>query len=72
MSDETMPQFFESLTRAELLLMMEHVPQHFWPHAPTRQNKQTLKSAIVHAHRTGHYTPLREHAGRVEKPAKMC
>lgn len=46
---------FEGLTRNQLLNLMEHVPQRFWPPRPTRQDKSTLQWVVVRAVRAGAY-----------------
>jgi hypothetical protein len=46
---------FESLTKRQLLFVMEHVPQHFWPPRPTCQAKSTLQWMVVRAVRSGRY-----------------
>lgn len=38
------------LPKWELLAIMEHVPQRFWPPRPIRQDKATLVDAIERAH----------------------
>ena len=38
------------LTKAQLLEVLEHVPQQFWPPRPTRQDKETLVEVVWRAH----------------------
>lgn len=51
----TTPVRPEHLTKRELLLVLEYVPQHFWPPRPTRQIRATLLSAIRRAEASGRY-----------------
>jgi hypothetical protein len=44
-----------NLTKPRLLLVLEHVDQHFWPSRPTRQNKADLLDAIKRAIRADRY-----------------
>jgi hypothetical protein len=39
-----------TLTKAQLLAVLEHAPQQYWPPRPTRQDKDTLVEAVHHAH----------------------
>ena len=39
-----------SLTKEQLLVVLESVPQSYWPPRPTRQTKETLVSIIQSAH----------------------
>jgi hypothetical protein len=39
-----------SLTKSDLLQILEKCPQRFWPPRPTRQDKATLVDAIRNAH----------------------
>lgn len=52
--DEVSPDFVY-LTKQQLLYVMEHVPQHFWPPRPTRQYKRTLQWMVIRAVRAGRY-----------------
>jgi len=40
----------DNLTKSELLAVLEHTPQRFWPPRPTRQDKSVLVEAIRNAH----------------------
>lgn len=44
------------LRKDELLSVLQHVDQHFWPPRPTRQEKATILAAIKNAIRAGRYT----------------
>jgi hypothetical protein len=39
----------ELMTKAELLMELEHIPQSYWPPRPTRQNKATIFAACLRA-----------------------
>jgi len=51
----------KDISKPELLVVLESVPQHFWPPRPTRQAKATLVEAIEHAH----YLPANKGGDRV-------
>ncbi len=51
----------ESLTKPQLLQVLEHVDQHFWPPRPTRQVKSELVAAIWSACRSGRYSFQLQH-----------
>lgn len=39
----------DKLTKDDLLNMLQHIDQHFWPPRPTRQTAATLRGAIEQA-----------------------
>jgi len=39
-----------SLSKADLLVVLESVPQSYWPPRPTRQDKKVLVECIRSAH----------------------
>lgn len=51
----------DDLFKTELLKVLEHVPQHFWPPRPTRQSKGEILRSIRQAIAAGGYTFNPEH-----------
>lgn len=49
------------LKKDQLLMALEHVPQHFWPPRPTQQRVETLRDAIREAIKSGRYEFRLEH-----------
>lgn len=45
-----------AMTRANLILALQYVDQHFWPPRPTRQLKTTLAGAVWRAVQAGRYS----------------
>lgn len=51
----------EDLLKSELLRVLEHTPQHFWPPRPTRQSRNELLRSIRSAIAADRYTFTTEH-----------
>jgi hypothetical protein len=53
---------YDDYTKIQLLHILEHVPQYFWPPRPTRQVKSELIAALCAAERSGRYIFRQDHA----------